>query len=68
MINPVNKVSESCSIMSDFLQLYGQSMEFSSPGYWSGYLLPSPGDLPNQGIEPKSSTLQADSLPAKPQG
>ena len=68
MINPVNKVSESCSVVSDFLQLYGQSMEFSSPGYWNVYRLPSPGDLPNQGIEPKSSTLQADSLPAKPQG
>ena len=29
---------------------------------------PSPGDLPNPGIDPRSPTLQVDSLPAKPQG
>ena len=29
---------------------------------------PSPGDLPNPGIEPRSSALKADSLPAEPQG
>ena len=28
----------------------------------------SPGDLPNPGFEPRSPTLQADSLPAEPQG
>ena len=28
---------------------------------------PSPGDLPNAGIEPRSPTMQADSIPAKPQ-
>ena len=43
-------------------------MEFSRSEYWSGYPFPSPGDLPNPGIEPKSPTLQADSLPAEPQG
>ena len=31
-------------------------------------MLPSPGDLPNPGIEPRSSALQADSLPAEPPG
>ena len=36
--------------------------------YWSGYLLLSPGDLPNPGIEPGSPTLQADSLPFEPTG
>ena len=45
-----------------------QSMEFSRPEYWSGEPFPSPGDLPNPGIEPRSPTLQADSLPAQPQG
>ena len=30
--------------------------------------VPSPGDLPNPGIKPRSPTLQADSLPAEPQG
>ena len=37
-----------------------QSMEFSRQEYWSGLPLPSPGDLPNPGIEPRSSALQAD--------
>ena len=43
-------------------------MEFSRPEYWIGEPFPSPGDLPNPGIEPRSPTLQADSLPAEPQG
>ena len=45
-----------------------QSMEFSRPEYWSGWLFPSPGDLPNPGIEPWPSTLQANSLRAEPPG
>ena len=28
------------------------SMEFSGPEYWSGYLFPSPGDIPTQGLNP----------------
>ena len=44
------------------------SMEFSRQEYWSGLPFPSPGDLPNLGIEPKSPTLQADSLPSEPPG
>ena len=43
-------------------------MEFSRPEYWCGYPFPSPGDPPNPGIEPRSPTLQTDSLPAEPQG
>ena len=43
-------------------------MEFSRPEYWSGQPSPSPGDLPNPGIEPRSPALQADSLPAEPRG
>ena len=43
-------------------------MEFSRPEYWSEQPFPSPGDLPNTGIKPKSPTLQVDSLPAEPQG
>ena len=42
------------------------SMEFSRQEYWSGNALPSPGDLPDPGIEPGSPVLQADSLPSKP--
>ena len=43
-------------------------MEFSRPEYWSGWPFPSPGNLPNPGIESRSPTLQADSLPAEPPG
>ena len=43
-------------------------MEFSRPEYWSGQPFPSPGDLPDPGIKPRSPALQADSLPAEPQG
>ena len=43
-----------------------QSMEFRLE-YRSGQLSPSPGDLPNPGIEPRSPALQVDSLPAEPQ-
>ena len=42
------------------------SMEFSRQEYWSGLPFPSPGDLPNLGIEPWSPTLWADALPSEP--
>ena len=45
-----------------------QSTNFSRPGYWHEKLFPSPGDLPNPGIEPRCLALQVDSLPAEPQG
>ena len=44
------------------------SMGFSGQGYWSGLPFPSPGDLPNPGIKPRSPTLQADALPSEPPG
>ena len=37
---------------------------FSRQEYWSGLPCPSPGAHPNPGIEPRSSALQADSLPS----
>ena len=40
-------------------------MEFSRSEHWSEQLFPSPGDLPNPGIEPMSPALKADSLPAE---
>ena len=43
-------------------------MDFSKQEYWSGFLCPPSGVLLNPGIEPKSPTLQADSLPAEPPG
>ena len=36
------------------------SMEFSRQGFWSGLPFPSPGDLPDPGIEPRSPALQAE--------
>ena len=44
------------------------SMGFSKQEYWSGLPCPPPGDLPNPGIEPRSPTLRADSLPAETPG
>ena len=41
------------------------SMGFSRPEYWSGLPFPSPGELPNPGIEPRSPVLQEDSLPSE---
>ena len=38
------------------------SMGFSRQEYWSGLSFPSPGDLPDSGIEPRSPALQADTL------
>ena len=43
-------------------------MEFSRQEYWSGLLFPSPGDLPDSGMEHGSPTLEVDSLPSEPPG
>ena len=43
-------------------------MGFSRQEYWSGLPFPSPGDLPNPGIEARSPALQADSLLSEPPG
>ena len=44
------------------------SVEFSRQENWNGLPFPSPGDLPNPGIKPRSPTLQADALPSEPPG
>ena len=44
------------------------SMRFSRQEYWSGLLFPSPGDLPDPGMEPGSYASQADALPSEPPG
>ena len=47
--------------------LPGSSVHGDSPGKNTGGLpCPSPGDLPNPGIEPRSSALQVASLPIEP--
>ena len=43
-------------------------MGISRQEYWNGLPCLPPGDLPNPGIKPRSPALQADSLPAEPQG
>jgi len=47
---------------------YQASMEFSRQEYWSGLPFPSPGNPLNPGIEPRSPTLQADTLLSEPPG
>ena len=44
------------------------SMGFSRQEYWSELPFPSPGDLPDPGIEPRSPALQADALTSEPPG
>ena len=68
-------VSVSHSVVPDSLRPHGLQptrllcpSDFSRQGYWSGLPFPSPGDLPNPGIEPGSPALQADSLPTELQG
>ena len=63
------------SVESDSLQLHEAAahqtplfMGFPRQKYWSGLPFPSPGSLPDLGIVPMSSALQADSLPSEPPG
>ena len=44
------------------------SVQFSKQEDWSELPFPSPGDLPDPGVKPKSPALQADSLPTEPPG
>ena len=45
-----------------------RSYDFSRHEYWSGLPFPSPGDLSDPGVEPRSPTLQADALTSEPPG
>ena len=58
-------VSKSCPTLATPWTVACQtplSMGFSRQEYWSGLPFPSPGDLPNPGIEPESPALQVNSL------
>ena len=44
------------------------SMKFSRQEYWGGLPFPSPRDLPDPGIEPRSPAFQVASLPSEPPG
>ena len=60
------KVTQSCPVFETPWTI--QFMEFSRPEYRSEQPFPSPRDPPNPGIKPRLPALQADSLPAEPQG
>ena len=60
-------VDWSCDPMDCSLQA-PLSMGFSRQEYWSGLPFPSPGDLPDAGINSGSPALQADSSPTELQG
>ena len=67
----MKSVAQSCPTLCDPVTVARQaplSMGFSRQEYWSGLPFPSPGDLPNPGIEPGSPVLQADALPSEPPG
>ena len=55
------------SALGSGLSPQSHSSAAQPPLYWSGLPFPSPGDLPNPGIKPRSPTLQAGSLPGEPQ-
>ena len=44
------------------------SIGFSGQKYWSGLPFPSPGDLHDPGIKPRSPALWADALTSEPPG
>ena len=67
-----SEVTQPCLTLCDPLDCTAHqaplSMGFSRQVYWSGFPFPSPGDLPDPGIEPRSPPLQADPLTSEPPG
>ena len=64
-------IVQSCSTLCNPMDCTCQallSMEFCRQEYWSRFLFSPSGDLPDPGIKPRSSALQADSLPFEPPG
>ena len=65
---PGGLVAKSCLTLTIPWTVAGQaplSMGLSKQEYWNGLPFPSPGYLPDLGIEPRSPELQADSLPTE---
>ena len=65
-----SEVARSCPTLCDPMDcgLQTPPMGFSRQEYWSGSPFPSPGDLPDPGIEPRCAALQADALLSEPPG
>ena len=68
------KVTESCLTLCDPMDYKVNSMDYTVHGILQArrilewVVFPSPGYLPNPGIEPRSPALQVDSLSVEPQG
>ena len=60
------KVAQSCLFFETPWTM--KPVEFSRQEHWNGQPFPSPGNLPNPGIKPRSPKVQADSLSAEPPG
>ena len=66
-----SEISQLCLTLSNTMDcsLLGSSIHvIFQARYWNGLPFPSPGDLPEPGIEARSPALQADSLPSEPPG
>ena len=66
-----SEVAQSCLTLCDPMD--GSLPDFYVHGifqarYWSGLPFPSPGDLPDPGVEPGSPTSRADALLSEPSG
>ena len=64
-----SSVAQSCPTLCNPMTVAYQaplSVGFPRQKYWSGLPFPSPGDLPNPGIKPRSPTLQRDALTSEP--
>ena len=67
-------VKRSCSVISNSVTPWTvayqapPSMVFSKQEDWNGWPFPSPVDLPDPGIEPRSPALRVDALPSEPPG
>ena len=61
-------VAQSCPTVTRWTAAHQAhlSMRFSRQRYWSGLPFPSPGNIPNPGIKPRSPALQADFLSSVP--
>ena len=71
IVESESEVAQSCPTLCDPVDCSlpaSLSMGFSRQEYWSGLPFPSPGDLPDLGIEPRSPTLHAEALTSVPPG
>jgi len=59
-----SSITQLCPTLCDLMDYTGHGILQARILEWVAF--PSPGDLHNPGIEPRSPTLQADSLPAEP--